>query len=163
MAGIEVGAPDWVEHHLRLYLESDGREGHLIDFSAKAGGYPNTPTLLLRTIGRKSGRPHIAPLIYGRWKADWAIVGSRGGKSQHSAWYLNLCANPEVRFQAGGDKFAAVARDAMEPERTEIWGYMATLFPTYADYRRATDRVIPVVLLSPSEKVARLEPEVSAR
>lgn len=151
-----AAAAQWVQDHLRTYLDSDGAEGHLVDYSAMGAGHPNTPTLLLKTIGRRSGKALVTPLIYGRWKSDWVVVASKGGAPEHPAWYLNLTANPQVKFQAVCEKFSAVAREAQEPERSQIWDYMTTLFPSYADYQRATARKIPVILLTPTGKIASL-------
>ena len=47
---------DWVAGHVRTYVETDGREGHL---------YQGWPTLLLTTHGRKLGMPRRTALIYG--------------------------------------------------------------------------------------------------
>jgi hypothetical protein len=51
---VEIGAPGWQEAHLERYLRTDGSEGHLMDFS-RAGGPAQTPCLILKTVGRKSG------------------------------------------------------------------------------------------------------------
>jgi len=148
-----AAAAKWVQDHLKKYLDSDGAEGHLVDYSVMGAGHPNTPTLLLKTLGRRSRKEQIAPLIYGRWKGDFVIVGSKGGAPDHPAWYHNLVAHPKVKFQAAGEKFQATAREASEPERSRIWEYMVVLFPSYADYQRATPRKIPIVLLTPTEKI----------
>jgi deazaflavin-dependent oxidoreductase (nitroreductase family) len=151
-----AAARQWVQNHLKAYLDSDGADGHLVDYSVMGAGYANTPTLLLKTIGRRSGKESIAPLIYGRWKGDFVIVGSKGGAPENPAWYFNLMAHPRARFQAAREKFNATAHEAQEPERSRIWEYMVVLFPTYADYQRATPRNIPIVLLTPTERIETL-------
>ena len=151
-----AAAAKWVEDHKNRYLESDGQDGHLLDYTTSGTGHPYTPTLLLKTIGRKSGREIITPLIYGRWKGDFVIVGSKGGAPEHPAWYLNIQANPHVTIQAACEKFTAQAHDAPESERPRIWDYMQVLFPGYTEYQKGTDRTIPVVLLTPTAKVEKL-------
>jgi deazaflavin-dependent oxidoreductase (nitroreductase family) len=148
-----AAAAKWVSEHLKTYLDSDGAEGHLVDYSVMGAGHPNTPTLLLKTVGRRSGKDSIAPLIYGRWKGDFVVVASKGGAPENPAWYFNLIDHPLVRIQAAREKFEVTAHEAQEPERSQIWAYMVVLFPSYADYQRATPRKIPVILLTPTRKI----------
>lgn len=140
--------PDWMRDHVRRYLESDGADGHLWDSSERGGPGP-IPTLLLTTTGRKSGKPQLLPLIYGRTPKGYAVVASKGGAPAHPAWYLNLTAHPEVAVQVGADKFRARARTASGAERSALWKQMAAIFPPYDDYQRRTQREIPVVVLEP--------------
>ncbi len=137
MSEISVPAhlPDWIQNHIRRYLESDGVDGHLWD-SSVAGGSGVVPTLLLTTTGRKSGKPQILPLIYGKTENGYAIVASKGGAPSHPAWYLNLTAHPEVEVQ-------------VEAERSTLWDQMVGIYSPYADYQKRTEREIPVVILEP--------------
>ncbi len=130
--------PDWIEDHLRRYLETDGADGH---------HWRGVPTLLLTTTGRRSKTDQITPLIYGRAGDGYVVVASRGGAPQHPAWYLNLAAEPEVRLQVGADKFAARARTASAAEKPALWGTMTAIWPAYDEYQQKTDREIPVVVL----------------
>ncbi|HET6971401.1 MAG TPA: nitroreductase/quinone reductase family protein, partial [Phenylobacterium sp.] len=88
---IQVGGSDWIQRHLQAYLQSDGAEGHLLDFTP-GGGRPETPTLILKTVGRRSGEPRLTPLIYGRHGREIVIIASKGGAPADPAWYLNLTA-----------------------------------------------------------------------
>ncbi len=47
--------PSWIQDHLNRYLATNGEDGYLWDASL-GGGKGLVPTLLLTTIGRKSGR-----------------------------------------------------------------------------------------------------------
>ena len=66
-------------------------------------------SLVLTTIGRKSGEPREAPLACAREAAgSWLVVGSNFGKEHHPAWTANLLANPEAtrrlpRHRRAGD------------------------------------------------------------
>src|SRR5271166_771404 len=91
---IEVGGPGWMEAHRDLYQKTDGAEGHFVDFS-RAGGSAETPCLILKTIGRRSGEAKLLPLIYGQDGGRFVIVASKGGAPKHPAWFLNLEATPE--------------------------------------------------------------------
>jgi deazaflavin-dependent oxidoreductase (nitroreductase family) len=150
---LQVGGPDWIERHLKAYLATDGAEGHLLDFRP-GGGREQTPTLILKTIGRRTGQPHLTPLIYGRHGREIVVIGSKGGAPEHPAWYLNLTARPDVAFQVVDKKYHGGWRVAQGAERTEVWNEMVELYPPYRDYQvRAGDREIPVVLLDPRETV----------
>jgi deazaflavin-dependent oxidoreductase (nitroreductase family) len=137
--------PKWIVDHLRQYAESP-EKGHLWDGSA-AGGHANTPTLLLTTTGRKSGRQLTMPLIYGQDGDRYVVVASKGGDPKHPAWYLNLQDNPQVDVQVVRDTFAAVARTATGEERARLWEMMSKIYPPYPSYQQRTDREIPVVVL----------------
>lgn len=147
---------EWIDRHLAAYLRTDGREGHLFDLSDR-GFEKYTPTLLLRTTGRKTGEPRITPLIYLPWGDEYVIVGSKGGAPAHPVWYLNLLADREAAFQIGGKRWWATARIAEGSERARIWDYVIGRFPQYASYQvSAGDRPIPLVLLKPGEEIAAL-------
>ena len=130
--------PDWIVDHMRKYVETDGKEGHI---------WNGVPTLLLTTTGRRSKRAQMLPLIYGKDGDRYVIVASKGGDPNHPAWYLNLVAQPQVNVQVGADKFAAKARDATANERPALWDLMAKIWPPYNDYQKKTERQIPIVVL----------------
>ncbi len=142
--------PDWIQDHVRQYLDSGGTEGHMWDSSVR-GGKDLIPTLLLVTIGRRSGDARTLPLIYGETDGGYVIVGSRGGTPSHPAWYLNLVAHPEVLLQVATKRLRATARTTSGAERQELWSRMVEIFPPYEEYQGRTEREIPVVVLEPIE------------
>ena len=151
MGEIELpnGIPDLIKTHLRLYLETDGKEGHMW----QAPGLDPLPTLLLKTKGRHSGKERILPLIYGKRGEDYVIVASKGGFPTHPAWYLNLVDEPEVGVQVATEKFQARARTASGDERSSLWEMMAEIYSPYNDYQKtAGTREIPVVVLERSSE-----------
>ena len=128
--------------------------GHRALLALTGGRYPRTVmgmlTVELHTVGRKSGRPY-ANLLTSPVHDDQRIVlvASKGGHTDHPDWYKNLRVDPEVRVQVKADRFAARARTATGEERERLWRIMAAVFPTYDEYRRRTEREIPVVVLEP--------------
>ena len=140
--------PAWIKDHLARYIATDGEDGYLWD-ARLGGGTGFAPTLLVTTIGRKSGKPMTMPLIFGRHGPDYVVVASKGGAPAHPAWYLNLEANPQVRVQVKAQKFAAQARTANAEERATLWPKMVEIYAPYAQYQTKTDRQIPVVILRP--------------
>ncbi len=124
-----------------IYRASGGR------FGARMPG--GQPVLLLTTIGRKSGQPQTAPLLYLKEGDAYVVVASKGGMSHHPLWFKNLEANPRVEVEVGSDKLAMTARHATADEKAVLWPKLVALYPSYADYQARTPRDIPVVLLTP--------------
>lgn len=128
----------WVANHVRRYVESDGRDGHL---------FQGLPTLLLTTRGRRSGTLRRTALIYGRDDDRYLVVASNGGSVSHPSWYLNLAADPDVRVQVLANRFSARASTATAEEKPRLWRQMAQIFPRYDRYQEHAVREIPVVIL----------------
>ena len=126
--------------HVERYRATEGEEGH---------DWQGTQTLLLTTIGRKTGEPRTTPLIYGQHNGDYLVVASKGGSSTPPAWYRNLSENPEVELQVKDSRLKARARDASPEEKPELWKTMTAEWPAYDEYQERTDREIPVVVLEP--------------
>lgn len=136
-------APDLTlfgEEHVRRYRETGGEVGYL---------WNGVPILLLTTTGRRSGRPRTTPLIFGRDGDDYLVIASKGGAPAHPQWYRNLTADPEVELQVKGEVFRARARTASPEEKPRLWEIMTDLWPNYDVYTTRTDRVIPLVVLTP--------------
>jgi deazaflavin-dependent oxidoreductase (nitroreductase family) len=127
------------EEHVRRYIETDGEEGYIWREGSRI--------LLLTTTGRKSGKEHTMPLIFGEDGGSQVLVASRGGAPEHPGWYLNLEANPEVGVQVKADRFRARARTAEGEERERLWKAMNEIWPYYDEYQTKTTRQIPVVVL----------------
>jgi proline iminopeptidase len=140
--------PAWVIDHRARYIATDGADGYLWDASL-GGGEGLVPTLLLTTVGSKSGRLLTLPLIFGRSGTDYVVVASKGGAPANPAWYSNLVADPEVRVQVKDHKFTAHAHTADATERAMLWPHMVAIYGPYARYQAKTERQIPVVILTP--------------
>jgi deazaflavin-dependent oxidoreductase (nitroreductase family) len=125
--------------HVERYLATDGAEG----YDWRNG----TSILLLTTTGRRSAKPHTAPLIYRDYGDAYLVVASKGGSPEPPAWYLNLQANPTVEVQIKGERFTASARTATPEEKPDMWRHMAEVWPDYDNYQKQTQREIPVVVL----------------
>jgi deazaflavin-dependent oxidoreductase (nitroreductase family) len=119
--------------------------------SGKIGGrfLRGAPVLLLTTIGRRSGQPRTAPLIYLRDGESLVIVASKAGMSQDPLWYRNLEANPEVEIEIGQEKLKMTSRRATTEEKEALWPRLVAIYRDYDDYQARTERDIPVVILSP--------------
>ena len=127
--------------HVRRYRETNGEVGYI---------WNGVPTLLLTTTGRKSGEPRTNALIFGRDGSDYLVVASMGGAPTHPDWYRNLLAQPVGRNPSprrpNQRSWRAPLADAEKPR---LWKIMTDGWPNYDVYQSRTDRVIPLVVLSP--------------
>ena len=94
---IEASTSGWIAQHREKYLQ-DGAAGHLWD-STFAGGPGPLPTLLLTTVGAKSGQASVMPLLYGKVDGGYAIIASKGGDPKHPGWFHNLNKQAECTVQ----------------------------------------------------------------
>jgi F420H(2)-dependent quinone reductase len=127
--------------HAALYRATGGLIGHRVPGFA--------PSLLLDHVGAKSGKKRTSPLVYGRDGENLVLVASKGGYPKHPAWFHNLMANPDTTVQVGSRRRPVHARVATEQERERLWALMVGVYGGYEDYRRRTDRQIPLVVLEP--------------
>lgn len=133
-----------IDEQRRLYLETDGRVGGLVE----QPGLPPAPVLLLTTTGRRSGEPRTTPLVYARDGERFLIVASLGGYDHHPQWYLNLLEEPAAAIQVGAERIA-VRAEVAAADRERLWAIVSDGYPTYLEYQQATEREIPVVVLRP--------------
>jgi deazaflavin-dependent oxidoreductase (nitroreductase family) len=128
------------EQHVERYRETNGEVGYI---------WNGVPTLLLTTTGRKSGEARTNALIFGRDGDDYLVVASMGGAPSDPNWYRNLQAQPSAEIQVRADRIRVTSRTADDVEKARLWKIMTDGWPNYDVYQSRTDRVIPVVVLSP--------------
>jgi deazaflavin-dependent oxidoreductase (nitroreductase family) len=105
----------------------------------------------LTTVGRKSGEKRTVMLTSPMKEGDsWVVVASRYGDTKHPDWFLNLQANPSIEITVRGKRSDAVARIATEAERDDMWPRAVAVYKNYAGYQEKTERVIPMVFLTPT-------------
>lgn len=134
----------FVRVHDAVYQGSRGWVGHRIP------GAPNS--LLLHTVGAKTGLPRTHSLSYARDGADYLVVASNGGDRRSPAWYHNLKANPRVDINVGRRRFAVTAAAVLpdDPDYARLWRIVnANNADRYDGYQAKTTRPIPVIRLTP--------------
>jgi deazaflavin-dependent oxidoreductase (nitroreductase family) len=127
-------------------------EPHVIDATHGKVQFGGGPRVNVKTIGRKSGEPRVATLLYFTEGETVVIIASSFGRDGHPAWYLNLKAQPEVTLEWRGGSGKYVAEEVGEPERTRLFELASLMYTGYAKYQAGTDRKIPVVVLKPVAK-----------
>jgi deazaflavin-dependent oxidoreductase (nitroreductase family) len=131
--------PYLTEAHVAVYKLSSGRLG------ATLMGHP---MLLLRTIGRRSGKVHTVALNFLTDGESMIVLASSAGAAKHPAWYHNMNAASEVIVRNRDQVFWARHEPVEGAARTELWEKLVAAEPAYAEYAAKTDRVIPVVRLT---------------
>lgn len=108
------------------------------------------PTLLLTTMGSKSGLPRTSPLLYVREADRLLVMGSNFGQQHHPAWTGNLRKHPAATVTIGGTDIAVQARQLEGAERQAAIDSFIELAGVYAAYLKRTDREIRVFALTRS-------------
>lgn len=131
-------ANDWNAKFIAEFRANAGQVG---------GNFAGAPTVLITTIGRKSGRKHTTPTMYLPVGEDVAVFASKAGADTDPDWFLNLVANPRVTLEVWAETYEAEATVVDRAERDRLYAQQAALYPGFAEYEAKTSRVIPVVLL----------------
>jgi deazaflavin-dependent oxidoreductase (nitroreductase family) len=131
----------WVRDQVEAYEESDGKAG---------ADMRGMPVVLLTTLGAKSGLVRKVPLMRVEHDGKYAAVASLGGAPKNPVWYYNLKAHPDLDLRDGEQTFAMTAREVTGAEYDQWWERAVAAYPDYADYKRKTDRVIPLFVLEPT-------------
>jgi deazaflavin-dependent oxidoreductase (nitroreductase family) len=113
------------------------------------GNFEGAPLLLLHTVGARSGEPRINPMMYLADAGRYLVFASKAGSDSNPAWYHNLLAHPEVRIEVGDDTIAVRAVELRGEERDRYFAEQARRYPGFAGYQEKTDRIIPVIALTP--------------
>ncbi|WP_029110864.1 nitroreductase family deazaflavin-dependent oxidoreductase [Mycobacterium sp. URHD0025] len=125
-----------------IFKKTGGRFGDKFLRGAEVG--------ILTTTGRKSGEERDSPLLYLQEGKRIVLVASQGGRATNPMWYLNLVANPRVKFQTKHETLELTARDATDAERDEYWPKLDAMYADFVNYRSYTDRKIPIVICDPA-------------
>jgi F420H(2)-dependent quinone reductase len=104
----------WVTHRA-AYRLTGGRRGLWIP---KGDGWG---TLLLTSVGRRSGRSREAILGYIEDGPNLVTLAMNGWGAAEPAWWLNLQAHPEATIQLKGRTMSVRARAAVGEERDRLW------------------------------------------
>jgi len=128
--------------HQFVYEHTDGRIGKSLG---------SRPMLMLRTTGRRSGKPRVAALLYVRDGEDYVVIASAGGSDVHPGWYFNLADGAPAEIQIGRERIAVTGSEVTGERRDRLWAEVDRVNKGgYSRYQSNTDREIPVVVLSPT-------------
>lgn len=128
----------WNQRVIEEFRANDGVVG---------GDFEGKPVLLLHTMGAKSGKERINPLVFSRDGERIVIIASYGGAPRHPDWYHNIKAQVDVTLEVGTERFRARAEEAEGEERQRLFDQQAAEMPFFNDYQAKTERTIPVFVL----------------
>jgi F420H(2)-dependent quinone reductase len=134
------GSAQATRAHAWLMRRTGGRIG---------GSILGTEFLILRTTGRRTGRPRDAPLLFLRDEDRFAIVASNAASERPPAWWFNLQDHPDAEAVVGRRTYPVRARAASAQERDELWPRLVALYSGYDHYESIATRELPVVILEP--------------
>ena len=132
---------DFTAQIIEEFRANEGRVG---------GMFEGSTLLLLHHLGAKTGTERINPLAYDRDGDRYVIFASKGGAPTNPGWYHNLKANPNVAIEVGRDTIDVVAAEATGEERNRVFRRQTERSPAFAGYQAKTNRVIPVIVLTPT-------------
>jgi len=107
------------------------------------------PSLVLHTIGARSGQPRRTELMYCPDGADMLVTGSNFAGAKHPAWTANLAAHPEVFVEVKGRRIDVVAIRVPDEEREATWVKLERNWPGYRGYERTAGRDLRIFRLTP--------------
>ena len=128
--------------HRAIYRISGGRRG-LRPPSETYG------TLVIHTIGRRSGEKRTAILGYFEDGPNLFTLAMNGWGEPEPAWWLNLQAHPDTLVDLPGGTCAIHAHAADEDERPRLWARWAGYDKGLDAYAARRSRETAVVILSP--------------
>ena len=133
------------EFNAQVIEEFHANEGRV------GGMFESMPLLLLHHTGAKSGKSRTNPLAYQSDDGRYVVFASKGGAPANPDWYHNLKAQPRVKIEVGTDTIDVVASEVSGEERERLYRTQAERLPQFAEYAQKAERVIPVIVLTPTE------------
>ena len=111
---------------------------------------PMIPSLMLFTIGAKSGLRRETPLMcFPQDDGSWFIGGSNFGLEKHPAWTANLIVNPAAEVHYRRQLIPVAAQLLAQEDADELWPELEKQWPGYRDYEKTAKRSIRVFHLVP--------------
>ena len=118
----------------------------------KAGGGRTSggvQTLMLETIGAKSGETRVAMLGFlDEAPGSRLVIASLAGSARNPSWIYNLAKQPLATIELPGGRRVTVEATSLDgPELETAWRQIEREAPEYARYLSVTDRSMPVIRL----------------
>lgn len=115
------------------------------------------PTLMLETIGARSGERRLAMLGFVEdGPGSWLVIASLAGSERNPAWLHNLAKHPAAIIELAGGRRVAVTATSLEgPELDAAWKKVAVEAPEYAKYLEVTDRKMQIIRLREAGEAVR--------
>jgi deazaflavin-dependent oxidoreductase (nitroreductase family) len=139
--GLQSG---FLRFHQAVYQGTGGLIGHRMI---------GVPTLLMTSVGRRSGKRRTAALVYAKDADSFVVVASNGGADSPPGWLHNVKADSAVRVKRGRKALDARA-EVIGPDHAEyarLWKLVNERNRgRYDRYQAKTSRRIQLVRLTPT-------------
>jgi deazaflavin-dependent oxidoreductase (nitroreductase family) len=130
----------------QIIAEFRANHGHV------GGRFEGATLLLLHTQGARSGTRYTNPVVYLADGGRYVVFASKAGAPSNPGWYHNLKAHPDVSIEVGDRTIEVTANELTGTERDRLFARQVEIAPGFAAYQAKTERVIPVVALTPKER-----------
>jgi deazaflavin-dependent oxidoreductase (nitroreductase family) len=111
-----------------LYRRTNGRLG------LTGPGGAAYPSMLLTTIGRRSGQRRTTPVMFLADGERLIVTCENFGQQRPAAWPFNLAADPRAEVQIGKSKGFYLARPASHGEAERYWPRFVEIWPAHESY-----------------------------
>jgi deazaflavin-dependent oxidoreductase (nitroreductase family) len=106
--------------------------------------------VLVHALGAKSGQERINPVAnIPQPDGSRLIAASKGGAPDNPAWYHNLLAHPDVTIETPEGVQQVHVTELQGEERDAAWAQFTQMSDGFRSYEAKTERVIPVLRLTP--------------
>ena len=92
------------------------------------------PTILLTTVGRRSGEERTTPLVYVEDGSDYIVCNARPAGERRNPWVYNLRAAASGRIQHRGRTIEVTAEELNGTELEQWWPKIVDVWPAFADH-----------------------------
>jgi len=130
----------FIRFQVYVYRRSGGK---------RLGHIRGMPVLLLTTVGRKTGKTRVTPVVYIRDGNNYVIIAANAGADKNPGWFANLQANPPTTIEVDNMTITVMAHKASTEEKGRLWPGLVEQAPFFEGYRKKTTRDIPMIILQP--------------
>jgi deazaflavin-dependent oxidoreductase (nitroreductase family) len=116
----------------------------------KVAQFGDLPVVILHTLGARSGKLRLVPLIAVVDGDETLLFGTNAGSDRMPVWVHNLRAHPRITVERGSERFTADVVELPEDERQRRVQQQQAV-PQFAQYvESAAPRPIPVFAIRPA-------------
>lgn len=133
----------WMQRKMNARMNGKIRRGR--------GEFMGMDTLILHTVGRRSGETRQTPVAWFADGEDARVVIGSGGGSQNPDWVVNLTAHPDqASMELPGSDTVPVTPQVLDgADREQAWQRITAAQPRMAKYQGKSDRQYPIIRLNP--------------
>jgi deazaflavin-dependent oxidoreductase (nitroreductase family) len=96
------------------------------------------PTLLLTTVGRRSGLERTVPLVFVRDGERYVVANARPSGERRNPWVANLRAAGTARVKHGRRSVDVIAHEIGETGVERWWPALVDVWPAFGEHFAAT-------------------------